>query len=251
MVEEQKTGAAQRPVPWTVPETLLLWLLFLAAQFFASLLVGTAFGISSRLTGGGTPTIPGWMLIVSSATGHVAIFILLFAVIRISYRTPFFEGIRWSGKENMLKTAVAVGIATAVLNGALSFIFPPPETAEVPMLEMISTWTDLAVFSVFAITIAPFVEELLFRGWIYPAFEKKLGVVWAVLITSALFAAPHLLQLGDYKLGAVLVGLMGAAACILRAVTGGVRAPYLCHVSYNIVIVLMEILNRAGAAEGR
>ncbi len=238
---------ANEPVPWTIPEALVLWLVFPGVQFVVSVLIGVVYGASSAFTPGEMPDIPGWALIIGSATGHVVTIIVLWGIIRISYRMPFLEGIRWHGKKNLLKLAVGLGIATAVLNGAFTLLFPPPDTAEIPMLEMLSTWTDLAVFSVFAIVLAPFVEEFLFRGWIYPAFEKKLGVVWAVLITSALFAAPHLLQLGSYKIGVLLVGFMGAVTCILRAVTGGVRASYFCHLAYNIFIVMMEVLNRAGA----
>lgn len=246
MADEESYMAAERPVPWSIPEALLLWLVFPGVQFFSSLLLGVVVGMSSGFTAGGMPDIPGWMLIISSAAGHVATIILLWTIIRVFYRMPFLEGIRWGGKKNLIKLSVGLGIATAVLNGAFTFLFPPPETAEIPMLEMLATRTDLTVFSVFAIVIAPFVEEFLFRGWIYPTFEKKLGVVWAVLITSALFAAPHLLQLGAYKIGVLLVGFMGAVACILRAATGGVRAPYFFHLAYNVFLVLMEVLNRAG-----
>jgi len=247
MEHEQIRRAGEWPVPWSIPEALVLWLVFPGVQLVTSVVVGVVYGVSSGFTGGGIPDIPGWMLIISSATGHVVTIILLWATVRISFRMPFLEGIRWSGKRSLLKLAVAAGIATAVLNGSFTFLFPPPDTAEIPMLKMLSTWTDLAVFSAFAIIIAPFVEEFLFRGWIYPAFEKRLGVVCAVLITSTLFAAPHLLQLGSYRIGALLVGFMGAVTCILRAVTGGVRAPYFCHLAYNVFIVIMEVLNRAGA----
>lgn len=44
------------------------------------------------------------------------------------------------------------------------------------------------------VLLPPFVEELLFRGFLYSGLKKAMPVVWAALLTSILFAFPHLFE---------------------------------------------------------
>ncbi len=240
----EKPPDAKPPVPWGVAEALAMYVAFWVAQLVMGAGVGIWYGIAHH-SGPDVPLMPpGWALTSSSALGQVAVLILIWAMIRISYGLPFTNGIRWEGSKRGIKTALLAGLALPVINSVSTLIFAPPDPAEIPLIKMISTPLDLAVFSVFAIAVAPLVEELLFRGWMYPAFEKKMGPVAAVVVTTLLFAAPHIFQLGSYAFGVVLIGFLGIATGILRARTGGVAAPFVCHLLYNVILVLMEVAGR-------
>ncbi len=41
------------------------------------------------------------------------------------------------------------------------------------------------------VVLAPILEELFFRGFLFPAFIKKCGPIWAALISSAIFGLLH------------------------------------------------------------
>jgi membrane protease YdiL (CAAX protease family) len=47
------------------------------------------------------------------------------------------------------------------------------------------------------VILPPIVEEIIFRGFLYTSLRKKLPIVWAALLTSLIFAAPHLLEGGS------------------------------------------------------
>lgn len=42
------------------------------------------------------------------------------------------------------------------------------------------------------VIIPPIIEETVFRGFIFPAFTKRIGVVWGAIATSILFGIAHL-----------------------------------------------------------
>jgi len=51
--------------------------------------------------------------------------------------------------------------------------------------------TERILFAVMAIVAAPFFEELLFRGMLFPAALKRLGLAASIVLTSCLFAMMH------------------------------------------------------------
>ncbi len=40
--------------------------------------------------------------------------------------------------------------------------------------------------------LPPIIEETVFRGFIFPAFAKKWGVIWGAIASSILFGFAHL-----------------------------------------------------------
>jgi membrane protease YdiL (CAAX protease family) len=86
-------------------------------------------------------------------------------------------------------------------------------------------WT----LAVFGVTVAPFVEEAMFRGLLYPAARGWVGSLGATLGVSILFAAVHgsaFAYLPLFGFALLLAGLYEATSS-LRAVT-------LAHSLYNL-----------------
>jgi membrane protease YdiL (CAAX protease family) len=79
------------------------------------------------------------------------------------------------------------------------------------------------------ILVGPLVEELLFRGFMYPAWARQFGWFVAMLLTSAVFAFYHPF-LALAFMGSVL------SICLFRR-TGSLRAPLVVHCSYNAMLV--------------
>jgi membrane protease YdiL (CAAX protease family) len=76
--------------------------------------------------------------------------------------------------------------------------------------------------------IGPLIEELMFRGRIQGAFERKLGPVRGILITAVIFSVAHF---ASYKLpGSVLTGIVFGAAVHL---TGSIWSGVLLHTANN------------------
>ena len=76
--------------------------------------------------------------------------------------------------------------------------------------------------------LAPVVEELVFRGILYPTWERKLGWVKSAFATSVAFAFAHPFVIPQFFSSLVLV-------CLYRR-TGSLRACIACHSALNIAL---------------
>ncbi len=91
--------------------------------------------------------------------------------------------------------------------------------------------------SIFTMIIGPIIEELFFRGFMYNAFKKTIGIFWAMLFTSAVFAALHTNMVGFFPilvLGLLLVYLYEKTGTIVSSVT--------VHIMHNLTMVFFVFL---------
>ena len=109
-----------------------------------------------------------------------------------------------------------------------------PVQEAVQMLQNTHNHASLAVQVLFAVTIVPVVEEMLFRGILYPSI-KRLGfprvALWSV---SVLFAAVHL----NVPIFLPLVAL-ALALTMLYEYTDNLLAPITAHAVFNAVNLLV------------
>ncbi len=99
----------------------------------------------------------------------------------------------------------------------------------------------VVIFSV--ILIAPVVEEAIFRGFLYPAINKYVGMHAAVFVTSALFMLAHYPQVKDEPVFAATLFLLGLIITYARAVTGSTLLAILMHHIYNLMYVAIGLMN--------
>jgi membrane protease YdiL (CAAX protease family) len=79
--------------------------------------------------------------------------------------------------------------------GALLFVvfrdvLDPYEVVELAWWN-VATRRGAVTTAVGMVVMAPLTEELIYRGILYPALRKRLGVGWAVLASAAVFAGMH------------------------------------------------------------
>ena len=95
------------------------------------------------------------------------------------------------------------------------------------------------VMVVFAVVIAPLVEETLFRGFIYPVFKKYTDGLFAALCSSLLFGLVHM-HVGSLAPLVVLALIL----CYVYERSGSLLLPMVIHAGFNAVsligLVLME-----------
>ena len=109
-------------------------------------------------------------------------------------------------------------------------------------VKLLQTSTDPAILGLMvfaAVVAAPLCEEIVFRGYLYPAAKKFVGP-WAAGIFSALiFAAAH------GSLAALLpLFIFGCLLVFIYEKTGSLWAPVAVHFSFNGATVLIQMLAR-------
>lgn len=90
------------------------------------------------------------------------------------------------------------------------------------------TFEGLMLHFVLGSVVAPILEELVFRGFLYRAWERRYNWVVAMLLSSALFAAYHPNFLLSFMSAVLFVGLYRR--------TGSLRAPILAHMLSNMLV---------------
>jgi len=92
------------------------------------------------------------------------------------------------------------------------------------------------LMAVFGITLAPLLEELFFRGMLYPLVRRAAGVTAAVLVTATTFAFIHGGQLDYAWAPLVSIFVVGLVFTLVRERTGSVAASFLMHCGYNLAL---------------
>ena len=85
-------------------------------------------------------------------------------------------------------------------------------------------------------------EELVWRGVVQGAVVRRAGAVVGVLLGATLYAAGHA-AVGSPLLVAVALGC-GIVWGTLRAVTGGLVAPLVAHLVWDVAVLLVHPLAR-------
>ncbi|HEY6761935.1 MAG TPA: type II CAAX endopeptidase family protein [Baekduia sp.] len=144
-------------------------------------------------------------------------------------RTAFWPALGW-GAALLFGTWLVEGILSAILGGGTGSQgrhAPGPFDA------------DVAVLLVAAVAIsAPIVEEIAFRGYLFPALAGWRGPWIGALATAVVFGAAHVLALPPAFLPGIAV--FGFGACLLRWFTGSLLPGIAVH-SLNNAIVLTAL----------
>ena len=128
---------------------------------------------------------------------------------------------------------IAFGICAVIYIRAVGGV-----TSNVPIRPLGSVDTlDTVDVIIAVVVLAPVLEELFFRGFMYGALRGKLPVFWAALICGGLFGAIHPLYGGtEWNLVPVLA-LAGITMCLLYERTGSLYPSIAFHVVMNIGII--------------
>jgi CAAX protease family protein len=93
-----------------------------------------------------------------------------------------------------------------------------------------------------AVFIAPFCEEVFFRGFVFPGLRNGMSLVWSIIISSLLFGVAH----GDPGSFPVLL-VIGLALAFLRWHTQSIWPGIILHMLNNGIAALAIILTMQGA----
>lgn len=96
------------------------------------------------------------------------------------------------------------------------------------------------------VILPPIVEEIMFRGFLFSGLKRRFGITIAIVFTSILFAAPHLLtgKEGLLWVAAIDTFSLSIVLCYLREITGALYAPILVHAIKNsIAFVALFLLH--------
>jgi membrane protease YdiL (CAAX protease family) len=240
---EQVELAPRDPV-WSgldVFRLLLIAIVILFGAVFATL----AFvpGATFRARASRLSTIPE-LLIVAQMLAYVVIFGYMYILITRERRSRrFWKSIHWNWPANIWPF-VAMGLGLQIGFLLLGRFLPLPK--ETPFDALLRRPATIILIAVFAVTLGPFLEELFFRGFLYPVLARRFGMGTGIVATAFGFGLMHAAQYGYSWASVFLIFLVGVVLGVVRARKNSVAAGFLVHAAYNGTIILMLLIATDG-----
>jgi uncharacterized protein len=176
--------------------------------------------------------------LVNVAAQLAAYLVVLMFMYSVATRTglPFWKAVKWNWPAHP-ELYVLAGIVISLALQAFARYLPMPKT--LPIDRYFQTSAEAWVLSIFGMTLAPLLEELFFRGFLYPVLARRAGVVFAVGVTSITFSLIHAPQLARAWGPVLVVFIIGLVLTVVRAVTKSVAPGFLMHMAYNGTISVL------------
>lgn len=219
---------------WDVVRLIVLTIVALFVGVFAVLFVAR-WKIYPHTPLGEIARIP-LVVIAGQSVAYLLILAYMYVLVtRERGRPEFLTAVHWNWPSN-ISIYVLAGFALSVALQGLAHFLPIPK--ELPIDSFFKTPAEAWALGILSITLAPLMEELFFRGFLYPVLARRLGLPVAVFLTALGFALLHGAQL-MFSWGPVLViFLVGVVLTLVRAKTNSVGAGVLVHMAYNATITI-------------
>ena len=241
---------------WGVPGALLIWLVSFALQA----LIPVLFLIPLILHRGLNPSSPDFsklvlelavtdktavlLQIISILPSHLLTLALLWAFVTRFGKRPFLAsfGWGWSSRYGVWEGAglVGLGVALFLIGALIAKLLGGDKPTQ---LEQLINSSTAARYSIAALAVftAPFIEEFVYRGVVYSALQRLIGVNGAVCFVLALFTLIHVPQYWP-NLGVIsAVALLSLVLTIVRASSGRLLPCVVIHMAFNAVQAIILI----------
>ena len=237
----QKSKLIFPEISWGIKEALFAVLVSIAGPIVASIGIGYALSSISSISDG-YPLIELYVLLMS----FMAQIIMLSSVWFLAFHKKKLSlnklGIKKPDAHLFLRfvpaavlltllVPVLYSIAISLLN--MTYLQP----ASLPE-SIVSNRVSVLIFATMAVFVAPFVEEVFFRGFIYPAIANKYGVIVSAVLTSILFGLAHIVAAN-----AIIAFFIGLILVYVYHQTTNLLAPILVHSAFNQISVIIIMVS--------
>ena len=182
------------------------------------------------------------ILIAGILPAHLITLAIAWAVVTQFGKIPVKAALRWGWGHR-------IGVIKSLLLGALLFgvswlivlAFGGKETELERLIN--SSRTAALLIAFMAVATAPLVEEIIYRGILFPAWQRLAGSVGAVVIVTLMFAIPHVPQYWPNLAVIASILILSATLTIVRARTGRLVPCYVIHLVFNgiqAMLILVE-----------
>jgi membrane protease YdiL (CAAX protease family) len=177
------------------------------------------------------------VIVGAQAAAYPVVLLFIFVLVRTRSHAPFRKAIEWNWPGGFSPGFLLGGVVLALVIESLSRYLPIPKS--LPMDNFFHDATSAYMMAAFGITLAPLLEEVFFRGLLYPLLRRWFGLVVAVLLTAAAFAGIHGAQLGYAWAPVLSIFVVGVVFTVVRVRMKSVAASFLMHCGYNLTLFTM------------
>lgn len=226
----------KKPVPWGILDLLRAGVIIV----FAGYIIGIIESIIFKKFGLGITV--SLRMILSTFLVDITAVIVVLCFVAVKYRenlqalglnfTYFFNNIL-SGITAYIFILPVLFIVLLMSIWVLNIVgyTPPPQPVFDIFIE--ETRSRVLLFLTLFISIfGPVVEEIFFRGFMYTAVKKHLGIIGAAFLSAAMFSILH-----TNVVGFLPIMTLGVLLAYLYETTGSLLASIAVHVIHNSIVV--------------
>jgi hypothetical protein len=174
------------------------------------------------------------VVIGSQMAAYPLVLLFIFLMVRTRSKRPFAAAIQWKWPGLAAPAFLLGGVLLALVVESLARFLPIPKS--LPMDSYFHDATSAYMMALFGTTLAPLLEELFFRGLLYPLLRRWTGLVASIVLTGIAFAAIHGAQLGYAWAPVLSIFVVGVVFTVVRVRTMSVAASFLMHCGYNLAL---------------
>ncbi len=229
--------------PWNVPTAIGTWVLsLLAIIIFPAMFIVPYFLMNRQIsleTFQSDPTAI-FLSLLAVIPAHIFTLAAAWLVVTKFNKFSFKEtlGWDWGGFKWWYFPVIVVSF---FLFAAIVETFLPEQDNEL-MRILQSSRSAVYVTALLATFTAPVVEEVIYRGILYSALQRSIGVVWAVTFVTAAFAGVHFLQYWGSPGTIVLICILSLILTLIRVRTKNLLPCIVLHFIFNGIQSLVLIL---------
>jgi membrane protease YdiL (CAAX protease family) len=189
-----------------------------------------------------------FLFVLGWLPAHLLTLALIWAVATRLGKRSIKEVFGWSWSPSFgLWRSSALAISLFIVTVLLVGFFGGQKTELDRILE--SSRAAAVTLAFIAVATAPLVEEMIYRGLLYSAFEKAIGQWGAVIVVASMFAGLHVVQYWPNAAAISSITMLSLVLTLIRARTGRLLPCFVVHLVFNgvqSVIILLEPYIRAG-----
>ncbi|MCA1590853.1 MAG: CPBP family intramembrane metalloprotease [Acidobacteria bacterium] len=235
--------------PWNSFIALVVWIVSVLAIFIFPLVFVVPYLLYSRINLADqeqlvrfvkTDTAAVLLQILAIIPAHIVTLVFAYMVVTHARKFDFRETLGWRGGGVLWWHYAAILIGFFALAFTVIHYFPEKDNELLQILRS----SRAAVFAVafMATFTAPIVEEVIYRGVLYSAFQRTAGKIAAIAAVTILFAMIHVPQYYPSLSTIFLLTLLSLILTTLRAATGNLLPCIILHTIFNAIQSLLLIL---------
>jgi membrane protease YdiL (CAAX protease family) len=162
---------------------------------------------------------------------HILTLLLSWAVVTRFRTYPFRETLGWKSGGMQWWHYIAILLGIFLLSIAVMSFFPE---ADNDLLRIVrSSRAAVFVLAAMATFTAPLVEEVVYRGILFSAFQRSFGTGRAVAVVTALFALVHFPQYWPSYSTLLLLTVLSLTLTLVRVRTRNLLPCIILHTVFN------------------
>lgn len=183
-----------------------------------------------------------FLQVLALLPSHLLTFAMVWALVTRFGRRPFLASLGWGWSRRLrFWGSVGLGVALFLAGTGIAKLLGGDQPTQMEQI-INSSARARYLIAALAVLTAPLVEELIYRGVLYAALQRLVGVAGAVVFVLGLFTLIHVPQYWPNFGVIAAVGMLSVSLTIVRAYTGRLLPCVVIHLVFNGITSILLLI---------